>query len=59
MTEREESVFDTIDELRMDATSRFFRLANALPVWEIVKGELTEHWRTEAHMGRSLEESGR
>ena len=59
MTEREESVFDTIDELRMDTTSRFFRLANALPVWEIVKGELTEHWMTEAHMGRSLEESGR
>ena len=59
VAERQEPVFETIDELRMDSTSRFFKLANALPVWSRVKGELVEHWRREALMGRSLEEYAR
>ena len=59
VAERQEPVFETIDELRMDSTSRFFKLANSLPVWSRVKEELVEHWTKEAQMGRSLEELAR
>ena len=59
VAERRKPVFETIDELRMDSTSRFFKLANELPVWSRVKEELVEHWTREAQMGRSLEELAR
>ena len=59
VAEREEAVFQTIDELRMEPTSRFHKVGNARPVWERVEGELTKQWTREAHMGRSLEELAR
>ena len=59
VAERQEPIFETINELRMDSTSRFFKVANALPVWSRVKEHLVEHWRREAQMGRSLEEMAR
>ena len=57
--ERREPVFETIDELLMDKTILFSKLAGKRPVLARVKEELIKLWRKEAQMSRALEEFAR
>ena len=61
MEERHETIFETIDELLLDKTIKFSKLAGmGPPVWERVKNELTEFWEEEAKTaGRLPEEFAR
>ena len=59
VTDHQEPIFATIEELLMDKTIKFSMLAGQAPVLERVKAELTKYWEREAKKGRSLEEVAR
>ena len=57
--DQQEPIFEVIEELLKDKTSRLSMLAGKAPVLERVKGELTKYWKREANKGRSIEEFAR
>ena len=59
MEDHEEPTFEVIEELLMDKTIKFHRLAGKLPVLKRVREELTKYWKREAKKGRSIEEFAR
>ena len=67
MTELQEPIFETIENLLEDKTLKISMLAGLGPVWdgEVKKGvngvkkELINYWEEEARKGRTIEEFAR
>ena len=59
VAEQQESIFGVMEELLMDKTIKFNKLARQAPVLDRVKKELTNFWEKEAQKGRSIEELAR
>ena len=67
MTELQEPIFETIENLLEDKTLKISMLAGLGPVWDGepkkgvngVKKELINYWEEEARKGRTIEEYAR
>ena len=67
MTELQEPIFETIENLLEDKTLKISMLAGLGPVWDGepkkgvngVKNELINYWEEEARKGRTIEEYAR
>ena len=59
VADHKEPTFEVIEELLMDKTIKFSKLAGQAPVLDRVKEELTKYWMAEANKGRSIEEYAR
>ena len=59
MTDRQEPIFEVIEELLEDKATKFSLLSGQGPVLERVKNELIEFWTEEARKGRTIEEYAR
>ena len=59
VADKQESIFGVIEELLMDKTIKFSKLAGQAPALDRVKEELTKYWKGEANKGRSIEEFAR
>ena len=59
VTDRQEPIFEVIEELLEDKATKFSLLSGQGPVLERVKNELIEFWTEEARKGRTIEEYAR
>ena len=59
VTDRQEPIFEVIEELLEDKATKFSLLSGQGPVLERVKNELIEFWTEEAREGRTVEEYAR